>query len=208
MCGIEINYKDDAILSIKGDKLDVFSQGFICPKAVALQDLHTDKDRIKTPLRKTKLGWEEISWETALKETADTLKFIQERHGRDAVGIYFGNPTAHNHGAMLTIPLLLSALKTRNRFSATSVDQLPHMLACYKMFGHQALFPIPDIENTDFFLCLGGNPAVSGGSIFSVPGFKDRIKKLQARGGKFILIDPRKTETAELADQHFFIRPG
>lgn len=208
MCGIEINYHEDAILSIKGDKRDVFSKGFICPKATALQDLHEDKDRIRTPLRRTANGWEEISWEMALKETADTLNFIQERYGRDAVGIYLGNPTAHNHGAMLTLPLLLSTLKTRNRFSATSVDQLPHMLACYKMFGHQALFPIPDIDRTDYFLCLGGNPVASGGSIFSAPGFKDKIKALHERGGKFILIDPRKTETAAIADQHLFIRPG
>jgi len=208
MCGIEITHERGHILSIKGDSKDPLSKGHICPKAVALQDLHEDPDRLRYPLLKTPAGWEQISWENAFNEVASRLRNTQAKHGQNAVGIYLGNPNIHNMGTMLTLLPFLSALNTNNQFSATSVDQLAPMLVAMKMFGNQLLMPVPDIDRTDLMICLGGNPVASNGSLMSAPGFGERVKALQARGGKLIVIDPRKTETAKIADEHYYIRPG
>jgi anaerobic selenocysteine-containing dehydrogenase len=208
MCGIEIKTEGDEIVSILGDRADTFSRGHICPKAVALKDIHTDSDRLKHPVRRTDNGWERIGWDEAFNEVAAKIKSIQERYGSNAVAIYNGNPTVHNYGSMLFGPLFLRALKTKNRFSATSVDQLPHHFASFFMFGHQLLLPIPDIERTDLFLVLGGNPVVSNGSLMTAPDVANRLKEIRKRGGRVIVVDPRRTETAEIADEHLFILPG
>ncbi len=208
MCGIEIEHRGDEILAIRGDKDDPFSKGHICPKAVALQDLHHDPDRLRHPVKRTADGWVPISWDEALDETARRLHNIQEVHGKDSVALYFGNPTAHNHGALFTLLPFVKALRSRQRYSATSADQLPHMLAAWQLFGHQALFPIPDVDRTDYFLIIGGNPLASNGSIMTVPDVKGRLKAIQKRGGKVVVIDPRRTETAKTADEHHFVRPG
>ena len=208
MCGLAIEMTEGQITSIRGDKDDVFSQGHICPKAVALQDIHEDPDRLKFPQRRRGDRWETISWEDAFEEVSNQLVAIQKRYGQDAVATYLGNPNVHNYTALLYLPSLLKILGTRNRFSATSVDQLPYMLASLLMLGHQLLSPIPDLERTQFLLVLGANPLVSNGSAMTAPGISKRLKALQARGGKLIVIDPRYTETARLADEHFFIQPG
>ena len=208
MCGIEIEHRGDEILAIRGDKEDAFSRGHVCPKAVALQDLHNDPDRLRHPVKRTVDGWVPISWEEALDETARRLHETQERHGRNAVALYLGNPTAHNHGALFSLLPLTKALHTRQRYSATSVDQLPHQLAAWQLFGNQIMFPIPDIDHTDYFLVIGGNPMASNGSIMTVPDVKNRLKDLKKRGGKLVVIDPRRTETAAVANEHHFIRPG
>ncbi|MGJ3255469.1 MAG: molybdopterin-dependent oxidoreductase [Alcanivorax sp.] len=208
MCGIEIEHRGDEILAIRGDKDDPFSKGHICPKAVALQDLHHDPDRLRHPVKRTADGWVPISWDEALDETARRLHHIQEVHGKDSVALYFGNPTAHNHGALFTLLPFVKALRSRQRYSATSADQLPHQLATWQLFGHQALFPIPDVDRTDYFLIIGGNPLASNGSIMTVPDVKGRLKAIQKRGGKVVVIDPRRTETAKVADEHHFVRPG
>lgn len=208
MCGLEIEHAGDQILAIRGDKHDPFSQGHICPKATALEDIYHDPDRLKRPLRRTPTGWEEIGWEEAFDEVVTRLKAIQEKYGPHAVGIYQGNPNVHNLGAMLYSPPFVRALRTKNRFSATSADQLPHHFAANFMFGHPLLLPIPDIDHTDYMLMLGANPLISNGSIMTAPGVKKRLKAIQARGGKVVVIDPRRTETAEMADAHHFIKPG
>jgi anaerobic selenocysteine-containing dehydrogenase len=208
MCGIEITVRADQSLDIRGDKDDPFSRGYICPKAVALQDIHYDKDRLKHPVRRTRNGWQRIGWDEAFNEVAQNLKRINRKYGRNSIATYLGNPTVHSYGAMLFAPGFIRSLHTRNRFSATSVDQLAHHLAAYLMFGHQLLLPVPDLDRTKFFLILGANPAVSNGSMMTAPGMGRRLQEIQQRGGKVILIDPRFTETAELADRHLFIRPG
>jgi anaerobic selenocysteine-containing dehydrogenase len=208
ICGIEITVQGNQRLDIRGDKDDPFSRGYICPKAVALQDLHYDKDRLKHPVRRTHHGWQRIGWDEALDEVAQHLKRIHAKYGRNSISTYLGNPTVHNYGAMLFAPGFVRSLHTRNRFSATSVDQLAHHLAAYLMFGHQLLLPIPDVDRTNFFLILGANPAVSNGSLMTAPGVGRRLQEIRRRGGKVILVDPRFTETAALADRHLFIRPG
>ena len=208
MCGLRIEVEGDQILSIRGDRDDPLSRGHICPKAPAIADLHRDPDRLRTPMRRTSSGWEPVDWEAALAETAERVHAAQEKDGRDAVALYVGNPAAHNHGMLIFGPMLLRTLRTKNRYSATSVDQLPHMVAAYLMMGHQLLFPIPDVDRTAHLLILGGNPLASNGSLMTAPGIERRLRAIQERGGRVVVVDPRRTETAALADEHVFIRPG
>jgi anaerobic selenocysteine-containing dehydrogenase len=208
ICGLEITTRGDEITSIKGDKADPLSRGHICPKAVALKDIHEDPDRLRAPVKRVGEEWQEISWEEALETVASRLLESRERYGADSMAVYAGNPSVHNYGMMTHPQYALGHLRTRNRYSATSVDQLPHHLVSYWMYGHQLLIPIPDIDHSDYFLMLGANPLASNGSIMTVPDVKKRIKSLQARGGKLVVVDPRRSETAAIADQHVFIRPG
>ena len=207
ICGLEIEVKYREIISIKGDKNDPFSKGYLCPKAIALQDVYTDKNRLKQPIRRTQNGWETISWETAYDEVASNLKRIQKEYGNSAVGTYLGNPNAHNFGAILYLPDFLRSLKTPNLYSATSADQLPHHYVSHQMFGHYFAIPVCDVDRTDYMLIMGANPLVSNGSLMTAPGFRNRMKGIQERG-KVVVIDPRKSETADKADEHHFIKPG
>ncbi|MFT5196404.1 MAG: anaerobic selenocysteine-containing dehydrogenase [Candidatus Promineifilaceae bacterium] len=208
MCGIEISWQDDQVLSIRGDAEDPFSQGHICPKATALIDIYEDPDRLKKPVKKTADGWVEISWDQAFDEVAERIKSIQASYGNNAVGMYLGNPNVHNLGSILVGPTLNRAIRTENIFSATSVDQLPAHVAARHMFGHFFRIPVPDVDRTDYFLVMGANPMISNGSLMTAGGIGRRMKAIQKRGGKIVVIDPRKTETADMADQHHFIRPG
>ena len=208
MCGVEIRLRGTQILSIRGDEADPFSRGHICPKALGLKDVHEDPDRLRRPVRRTANGWQEISWDEALDEAASRLLEIQRRHGLDAVASYFGNPQVHSYTGLLGGGRLLRTLRSRNRYSATSVDQLPHHLAGYLLYGHQLMIPVPDLDRTQLLLVIGGNPVVSNGSLMSAPDVTRRLKDLRARGGRLVVVDPRRTETAALADTHLFIRPG
>ncbi|MCW7466735.1 molybdopterin-dependent oxidoreductase [Leptospira levettii] len=208
MCGLQIEVKNGTIQNFKGDILDQFSRGHICPKGPELKSLYEDPDRIKFPIKRTNSGWEKVSWVEALSDIAIQIVDLQTKYGNDVVAIYNGNPNVHNYGSMLYGQRFTSRIKTKNNFSATSVDQLPHQLLSYLMFGHQLLVPIPDIDRTTYFLILGGNPFASNGSLMTVPDVKKRLKAIQDRGGKYVVIDPRKTETAEHANEHIFIKPG
>lgn len=207
LCGLEIAHQDGAVLSIKPDKLDPFSHGHICPKAVALQDFHTDPDRLRTPLRKTDSGWREIGWDEAFAEIGQRMRAIQQQHGADSVGVYLGNPNAHNLGSAVFLPQFQKALGSRNRYSSASADQLPHHVAANYMFGASLAISVPDIDRTDFMLIIGGNPVISNGSMMSGAGMPGRIKAIQKRGGKVVVVDPRRTETAKIANEHLAVRP-
>ena len=213
ICGVVIETEGSEIVSIKGDADDPLSRGHICPKAVALQDIHSDPDRLRQPVKRVRnddgvYEHQPIEWNEALDLAAQGLIKTIKNHGVDAVGIYMGNPTVHNYGMMTHQSALFKHIRTRNRYSATSVDQLPHHLISFWLFGHKLMFPIPDIDRTDYFLMIGANPVASNGSIWTVPDVRKRIKSLTERGGKLVVIDPRRTETAELATAHHAIRPG
>ena len=208
ICGIEITHEDGKILSIVGDKLDPLSRGHICPKALALKDIYEDPNRLRRPVRRTADGWQEIGWDEAFDEAAAGIDEIQTKYGRDAVAVYQGNPSVHNLGTMLNSRELLKVLRTKNNYSATSVDQLPHHFASWAMLGHQFLIPIPDIDRTDYFLILGANPLASNGSLMTAPDIINRLEAIRKRGGKIVLVDSRRTETTRVTDEHFFIRPS
>lgn len=208
MCGVVVTTRDDRVVDVRGDADDPFSRGHVCPKATALADIHHDPDRLRLPLRRRGRDFEEIGWDEAYDEFVDRAKAIRERHGRRAIAVYQGNPTVHNWGQMLFGQLFVQALGAGTRMSATSVDQLPKMLASLEMYGHQMLMSIPDVDRTDLLVVFGANPVVSNGSILSAPGMRRRLAAIRARGGRVVVFDPRRTETAELADEHVFVRPG
>jgi anaerobic selenocysteine-containing dehydrogenase len=207
-CGIVVETEGRRVLSVRGDERDPFSKGYICPKAHALKELQNDPDRLRRPVRRTGSGWQEIPWDEALAEAADNLLRVRSQHGTESLAIYLGNPNAHNLGATLYGRVLIRSLGSHQRFSATSVDQLPKMISSCLLFGEQLLVPVPDVDRTAYLLVIGGNPVVSNGSLMTAPAMPKRLRALRARGGKLVVVDPRRTETARLADEHLPIRPG
>src|SRR5215472_3168401 len=206
-CGITVTTDGDRVVDLRGDKDDPISRGYICPKATALADLHHDPDRLRRPLVKRDGEFVEVSWREAFDRVGDRLRAVQAKYGKHALGVYYGNPVAHNLGLIVFGLPLFRSLGTRNVFAATSVDQLPQMLAAYLMLGHQGLLPVPDIDRTDLFVCIGANPLVSNGSLMTAPNMRRRLKTLRERGGRVVVIDPRHSETAAVSE-HVFIRPG
>jgi anaerobic selenocysteine-containing dehydrogenase len=207
-CGLELRLDGERVVSIRGHDGDVLSAGYVCPKAVALRDLHDDPDRLRQPLLKRGGSFEPVSWDAAFDEIERRLMPLVQTHGRDAVGLVLGNPIVHKLGLSLYVPRLVKALGTRNVFSASTLDQMPKHVSCGLMFGHPLSVPVPDIDRCDWLLVIGANPIVSNGSMWTVPGFRDRARALRARGARLTVIDPRRTETARVADAHHFIRPG
>lgn len=207
-CGLQITVEGDRVTGIRGDSDDPLSRGALCPKGVALGDLHHDPDRLREPIRRTELGWEPIGWNDALDLVASRFRSIQAAHGPDAVALYRGNPTSHNFEVMLFQMDFVAALGSRNNYSAISMDVLPHLVVASSMYGHQGLLPVPDVDRTRFMMILGGNPLVSQSSMMKAPGFRQRITAMKERGGRLVVVDPRRTETAKFADQHVFVRPG
>jgi anaerobic selenocysteine-containing dehydrogenase len=208
VCGLAVELEGGRVVSVRGDPDDPFSRGHICPKAAAIPDLMEDPDRVREPLRREGATWGPVSWRQALAEAGERLAGIQRRHGPDSVGLYLGNPTVHGFGASTGAVLFSRALGSRSRFSATSVDQLPQMLASLEVLGHQFLLPVPDLDRTGFLLMLGANPRASNGSLMTAGDVGARLDALKARGGRLVVVDPRRTETAARADQHLAIRPG
>jgi anaerobic selenocysteine-containing dehydrogenase len=208
-CGLSIETEDGTILGVRGDEKDPFSRGFICPKAYGVKELYEDPDRLRRPLRRTSSGWEEITWEEAYAEAATRLTAVREKYGNDAIGMYMGNPIVHDL-AFLYMPILARALRSRSVFNASAIDTLPKEVQAGLMFGgpFPATIPVPDIDRTDYLLIVGANPAVSHGSLMTMPDAPGRLKAVVARGGKVVVIDPRRTETAKIASEHHFIRPG
>jgi anaerobic selenocysteine-containing dehydrogenase len=206
-CGLELTLDGEEIVSIRGDADDVFSRGFVCPKGAALKQLHEDPDRVRAPLIRTADGFREVSWDEAFALIDERLSPILAAD-RNAVAVYLGNPNAHNLASLTYSRVLLRALSTRNVYSASSVDQIPKQLASALMFGTGTTVAVPDIDHTDHLLMLGANPLASNGSLMTAPDMRGRIRALRDRGGKLVVVDPRRTRTAQEADEHHFIRPG
>ena len=217
MCGIEVEHDGEQILAIRGDKNDVLSQGNICPKATGLQDIHSCPDRLKKPLKRVRKNpdekslddeWVEIEWEEALDYAAGELARIQNQHGRDSIATYWGRSTAHNLGALLAVAPVQKIIGSRNIYTGSTVDQMPHNFVWHFMLGHQFLCTIPDINRTDYYLMLGTNPKISNGAQMSTGANPwKKLNAIRERGGKCVLIDPRRNESARYMDEHHFIRP-
>jgi anaerobic selenocysteine-containing dehydrogenase len=206
-CGIIIEAEGRQVLSIKGDPDNALSRGHICPKAAALADLQDDPDRLRAPQKRVGDTWTTISWAQAFEEIGARTRAVLERDPA-STALYIGNPNAHSYGNALTSGALKKAIRAKNVFSASTVDQMPHQVVNLRLFGHSGLWAVPDIDRTETMIILGGNPMASNGSVWTVPDFRNRVKALQKRGGQLIVIDPRRSETAKIADRHFFIRPG
>ena len=207
-CGLVVGVDNGRIHSVRGNDDDVLSRGYICSKASALIDLHQDPDRLRAPVVRHGSSWREVSWEDALDRAATGLNRVRRRHGRDSVAVYYGNPVAHNLGLITHGLSFARALRTQNVYSASSADQLPQMLSALRMFGHFALMPVPDIDRTDCFLVVGGNLVVSNGSLMTAPNMRQRLDAIRRRGGRVVVIDPRRSETAQAADEHVACLPG
>ncbi len=206
-CGLAIELDGERIVSIRGDEADVFSRGFICPKGSALRALHEDPDRVRTPLIRSGEGFREAGWDEAFALIDERLAPLLAAD-RNSVALYLGNPNAHNLSNLLYLRVLARGLSTRNVYSASTVDQFPKQMASALMFGTGTSVPVPDVDRTDHLLMLGANPLASNGSLMTAPDMRGRLRALRARGGKLVVVDPRRTRTAREADEHHFIRPG
>ncbi|MFA6577072.1 MAG: molybdopterin-dependent oxidoreductase, partial [Nocardioides sp.] len=208
ICGLELTIEKGTVTSIRGNAADPLSRGYICPKGVSMADVYTDPDRLRRPIRRVGDEWVEMGWNEAYDLVADRLAATITEHGRNAVGVYLGNPSAHSLGSATHGTAFVKSLRTRNRFSASSVDQIPHQLVGWQLYGHQLLLPVPDLDRTSYFLVFGANPMASNGSLMTAPDFPQRLRDLKARGGQVVVVDPRRTETAKVATAHHFVRPG
>jgi anaerobic selenocysteine-containing dehydrogenase len=207
-CGLEIETEGREVVSVRGDKDDVLSRGFICPKAHGLKQLHEDPDRLETPLVRREGELVEASWDEAFEEIDKRLSPIIAEHGKNSVAVYIGNPNAHNLSSLVYGPVWLRALGTQNIYTASTVDQMPKQVSAGLMFGTMLSVPVPDVDRTDHLLILGANPLVSNGSLLTAPDMRGRLRRIRERGGKVVVVDPRRTRTAEEADEHHFVRPG
>ena len=207
-CGLEVAVEGDAVVRIRGDRDDVFSHGFICPKGSTLKQLHEDPDRLRSPLIKRDGRHVEVSWDEAFAEIERRLLPVIKEHGREAAAIYLGNPNVHNHALTIYGRALIMTLGTKSVYSASTVDQMPRHVSSGFLYGDPLAFPLPDLDRTDYLLMLGANPYESNGSLATAPDFPGRLKAIQDRGGRFVVVDPRRTKTAKAADEHLTIRPG
>lgn len=184
------------------------SAGFICPKGSGLKQLHEDPDRLRTPLIKENGTHRPATWEEAYALIDRRFGEITSEHGRNAAAIYLGNPNVHQFENTIAIRGLVKALGTQNVYSASTVDQMPKHLSAGLMFGHPLNIPVPDLDRTDYLLMLGANPYESNGSLCTAPDFPRRLQSIRDRGGKVVVVDPRRTKTARNADRWLPIRPG
>ncbi|MEU6282895.1 molybdopterin oxidoreductase family protein [Streptomyces sp. NPDC047028] len=207
-CGLTLTVEGSRVTGARGDREDVFSKGFICPKGAAFGAVDSDPDRLRTPLVRTDGVLCEATWEEAFDAVAAGLRPVVERYGADSLGVVLGNPNVHTMAGALYPPVLLGALRTRSLFTASTVDQMPKHVSSGLLFGDANAIPVPDLDHTGHLLLIGANPLESNGSLCTAPDFPGKLKALKARGGRLTVIDPRRTRTAGLADRHIAIRPG
>ncbi|MCG8590822.1 MAG: molybdopterin oxidoreductase family protein [Proteobacteria bacterium] len=207
-CGLTLTVEGDRVTRVRGDDEDVFSRGYLCPKGARLADLQDDADWLEAPLVRRGNDFERVSWDEAFQAVADGLLPVREKYGSNAVAAYLGNPNVHNLAGAFYVRPLLKALGSQNLFSASTVDQMPKHVSSGYLFGRPDAIPVPDLDRTDYLLLLGANPAASNGSLCTAPDFMGRLRALRERGGKLVVVDPRRTQTTDLADLHCFIRPG
>ncbi|MFC8362302.1 molybdopterin oxidoreductase family protein [Streptomyces griseorubiginosus] len=207
-CGLTLTVEGTRVTGARGDREDVFSKGFICPKGAAFGAVDGDPDRLRTPLVRRDGELREATWEEAFDAVAAGIRGVVERDGANSVGVVLGNPNVHTMAGALYPPVLLAGLGTRSVFTASTVDQMPKHVSSGLLYGDANAIPVPDLDHTDHLLLLGANPLESNGSLCTAPDFPGKLKALKARGGTLTVVDPRRTRTARLADRHIAIRPG
>ena len=207
-CGLTLTISEGRVTGARGDREDVFSAGFICPKGASFGELDNDPDRLTRPLVRRDGVLTEATWDEAYAVVADRLGEVIREHGGASVGVYLGNPNAHTIAGSLYAPLISRGLGTRHVYSASTLDQMPKHVALGLMFGSPVAFTVPDLDRTDYLVIIGANPLVSNGSLATAADFPGKLRALRKRGGRFVVIDPARTRTAELADRHLAPRPG
>ena len=208
-CGLVLTIDGTEVTQVRGDAEDVFSRGYICPKGVALGELHADPRRLTQPMVRQPSGeLAPVTWDEAFAVVRERLGPIVTEHGPQSVGLFLGNPNVHNLSGAFYLPAFIKAVGTTQRFSASTVDQMPKQVACALMYGTALSVPVPDIDRTHYFLMLGANPLVSNGSMMTAADFPGRLRALRKRGGRLVVVDPIRTKTAAASDEHLVIRPG
>ncbi|MEU5307257.1 molybdopterin oxidoreductase family protein [Streptomyces sp. NPDC021562] len=207
-CGLTLTIEGTRVTGARGDRDDVFSKGFICPKGASFGAVDADPDRLRTPLVRRDGELREATWAEAFDAVAAGIRPVVERYGAHSVGVVLGNPNVHTVAGALYPQVLLATLGTRSVFTASTVDQMPKHVSSGLLFGDANAIPVPDLDRTDHLLLIGANPLESNGSLCTAPDFPGRLKALRARGGTLTVVDPRRTRTARLADRHVAIRPG
>ena len=208
MCGLEVHVERERVVAIRPDADDAWSKGFICPKGTSLAPLHESPDRIRVPMVRDGEGWREVSWDEAFARCESLLRGVLDRHGKQAVTCYIGNPTAHSFHLGRYVGLFIGMAQLPTLYSAGTVDQWPKNVACMLMYGNMWWIPTPDIQRTQYWVIMGGNPQASQGSLLACSDAFGEIDRIRARGGKTVVIDPRRTGTAERADEWIPIQPG
>ena len=208
MCGLELEIEGDRVTRVRPDDADVWSKGYVCPKGATIPALHADPDRLRTPLLRDGTSYREATWDEAFGRCAELLGGVLERHGKSAVSCYIGNPTAHNFSLARYVGLFMGLSQLPVIYSAGTVDQWPKNVACMLMYGHMWWIPTPDVRRTRYWMILGGNPQASQGSLLACPDLLGEIDRIRARGGKTVVVDPRRTGTADRADEWVPIVPG
>jgi len=206
-CGLVVEIEDGRITKVTGDREDPHSRGFVCPKGRSLKHQHTDPDRVVEPIRRDGDSWSPVGWDEAIGDIADRIVKVQKKYGRDSLAMYVGDGATHSYKALMATAAFVGATGTKNLYTANSMDTLPRMLASKLFYGNSGVLPIPDVERTGYLLVIGSNPVVSNGSVMTAPGFARYIRDIQKRGGKVVVVDPRRNETAEKSGEHYFIRP-
>ncbi|MBR7675558.1 molybdopterin-dependent oxidoreductase, partial [Streptomyces daliensis] len=208
-CGLTVTVEDERITAVRGDREDVFSRGFICPKGASFGELDEDPDRLTRPLVRGADGeLRETGWDEAFAAVAAGLGGVLGRGDPQAVALFLGNPNVHTMAGSLYPPVLMSVLRTRNVFTASTLDQMPKHVSSGLLYGDAFAIPVPDVDRTDHLLVIGANPLDSNGSLATAPDFPGKLKRLRRRGGRLTVVDPRRTRTAKLADRHLAVRPG
>ena len=207
-CGLTLTIEDGRVTGARGDRDDVFSAGFICPKGASFAELDNDPDRLERPMIRRDGALTEATWDEAFAFVADRLGGVVREHGGTSVGVYLGNPNAHTVAGSLYPPLILRGLGTHQVYSASTLDQMPKHVALGYMFGSPVAFTVPDLDRTDYLVIIGANPLVSNGSLATAADFPGKLRALRKRGGRLTVIDPARTRTAEMADRHVAPRPG
>ncbi|WP_159426394.1 molybdopterin-dependent oxidoreductase, partial [Mycolicibacterium vaccae] len=197
-CGLTLTVEDGRVVAARGDRDDVFSAGFICPKGASFGELDNDPDRLSAPLVRRDGVLTEATWEEAFAAVAEGLGAVVREHGGTSVGVYLGNPNAHTVAGALYPPLIIRALGTRQVCSASTLDQMPKHVSLGLMFGSPVAFTVPDLDRTDYLVVIGANPLVSNGSLATAADFPGKLRALRRRGGRLVVVDPARTRTAEL----------
>ncbi|WP_329044060.1 molybdopterin oxidoreductase family protein [Amycolatopsis sp. NBC_01488] len=209
VCGLKIDLDPAGrVTKVRGDSDDPFTAGYLCPKGASIGTLDEDPDRLRHPMIREGDQWREASWDEAFQAVERGITGVIEKHGRDAVAVYFGNPTYHTMAGFLYRIPLIQSLASKNVYSSGTIDHMPKHVACAHLYGDPFAIAVPDIDRTDYLLVLGANPMESHGSLFCAPNMPARLRALRERGGKLVVVDPRRTRTAKHCDEHFFVRPG